>query len=314
MRRLALTFLSTSALVGLSQTAWAADMPARAPVYKAMPAAVAPYSWTGWYAGGNIGYSWGRAKSNIGLPEAEIDFEGPGFTTDSFTIPAFVLSDSVKLKGVIGGGQIGYNWQTAPNWVFGFETDFQGSGEKGSLARSDPFTDSVDCGTGGLFICTATGTSATDYTAKIKWFGTVRGRIGYAWDRVLWYGTGGLAYGRVTVSGLNTTSVTVTTTSPMTSCGPSGLCFADTFATPFSASKVKTGWTLGGGIEGVAWDPRWTWKVEYLYMDLGKLQVSAPTEGGTLITSETRFTDNIVRFGLNYRFGDLGKGPLVARY
>jgi outer membrane immunogenic protein len=131
----------------------------------------------------------------------------------------------------------------------------------------------------------------------------VRGRVGYAWDRVLVYGTGGLAYGRVNVSGLNTTTVTVSDC-----CEPH---LAGTFVTPFSASKVNTGWTLGGGIEGVAWDPRWTWKVEYLFMDLGKLRVSGPTPGGTL---DTKFTDNILRFGVNYRFGDVGKGPMVARY
>jgi outer membrane immunogenic protein len=305
MRRLALAFLSTSALVGFGQAASAADLRVPAPVYKAAPTAVAAYNWTGWYAGGNIGYSWGRAESDFGLPDSTITVGGTAGTVD---IPGFALSDSVKLKGVIGGGQFGYNWQTAPNWVFGLETDFQGSGEKGSLARSDPFTFAFTCGTDA---CTATGTSATDYTAKIKWFGTVRGRVGYAWDRLLVYGTGGLAYGKVDVSGSNTTSIVVTSGVGGT-C--EGTCFVGTFPTPFSASKIRAGWTLGGGIEGAAWDPRWTWKVEYLYIDLGKLQVSALTPAGVPLVIDTKFTDNIVRFGLNYRFGDVGKGPMVARY
>jgi opacity protein-like surface antigen len=79
MRRLAFAFLSTSALVGFGQTASAADMRAPAPVYKAAPAAVVPYyNWTGWYAGGNIGYSWGRTKSDFGLAESIHQHWGPG--------------------------------------------------------------------------------------------------------------------------------------------------------------------------------------------------------------------------------------------
>ena len=311
MRRLGLAFLSTSALMGFGHTAWAADVPARTPVYKAAPAMASVYNWTGFYAGGNIGYSWGRAKSDFGFPESTIDIGGIP-TPGNPLVPGFAVSDSVKLKGVIGGGQLGYNWQTAPNWVFGFETDFQGSGEKGSRTRSDPFTltlafGEAGCAEVGFPPCTLTGLSTTDYTARIKWFGTARGRVGYAWDRVLFYGTGGLAYGRVKLDGAINTSVTVTDSE-------GNVLGTGTDVLSLANSKIKTGWTLGAGIEGVAWDPRWTWKVEYLYMDLGKLQVSALSSAGDPLVIDTKFTDNIVRFGLNYRFGDLGKAPLVARY
>jgi outer membrane immunogenic protein len=139
------------------------------------------------------------------------------------------------------------------------------------------------------------GTAVTGYEAKISWFGTVRGRFGFAWDRVMLYATGGLAYGEVQLAGTRTVSGTV-------------------FGLPFSAgttaighSQVNTGWTAGAGVEA-ALVGNWTWRAEYLYVDLGSLydpDVPAPritsVSGGQTIT-RTNYTDNIVRVGLNYKF------------
>jgi outer membrane immunogenic protein len=123
----------------------------------------------------------------------------------------------------------------------------------------------------------------TSYEAKIDWFGTLRGRLGYSFDRrILVYATGGLAYGHVSLSGTSSTAFLAATT-------------------PFSNAVVNTGWTVGGGVEGFAWSPRWTWKVEYLYLDLGKLN-SAVTAGLTTTRATTAFTDNVVRAGLNFHF------------
>jgi outer membrane immunogenic protein len=216
MRRLGLALLASVALVG---TAAAADLPVKAPVYKA-PAMAPLYNWTGFYVGLNAGYSWGRQDNS--------DVNALGVT---------VLSNSDHLNGFIGGGQIGYNWQVN-QWVFGLEADFQGSGQKAD---------------GSMFIAAppsnfAPTTNVTiNYTDKLDWFGTVRGRIGYAMGTTgnwLPYVTGGWAYGHGEISAT-------------TSLGES-----------FSGSQDYSGWTVGGGVEW-AFANLWSAKLEYLYIDFG---------------------------------------------
>jgi outer membrane immunogenic protein len=292
MRKL---LLGSILALGAGGSALAADV--RLPVYKAPPP-VAVYSWTGFYVGGNIGYSWGKADTEVAIP---------GFSVDALIgvldIPGATFSDSNKLKGIIGGGQIGYNVQTG-RWVFGLELDWQASGEKGGATRSNAFV--VQEGDCPIFCTFSQGTAATQYEAKILWFGTARGRVGYAADGLLLYGTGGLAYGRVKVAGTNTVTGAVTECSIIGGCETNPLAAA----TAFDRSKVNIGWTLGAGIEGAFAQLRnWTWKLEYLYLDLGSLDASAVTPLGT-VTTHTRFTDHVVRLGLNVRFD----GPVVAGY
>ena len=242
-------FCSVSALpILLAGPVSAADMPLKAP---APPVNV--FNWTGFYAGLNAGGSWGRARSDLAIS---------GFAT------TVAVSDSVSPDGVVGGGQLGYNWQLDPNWLIGVEADIQASGEKASGRRFD----NVDFE--GV---------TTNYETKIDWFGTVRGRLGYSFDRrILLFATGGLAYGRMSISGTSSTVFREATTA-------------------FFNADVNTGWTVGGGVEGIAWNPRWTWKVEYLYLDFGKLD-SAVSAGLTTTHATTRFTDNLVRAGLNFHF------------
>ncbi len=228
-----------------------ADIPVKAP----LPPAAPVFSWTGFYAGLNVGGSWGRARSDFAI---------------SSLVTSIAVSDSISPDGVIGGGQLGYNWQLDPNWLIGAEADIQASGEKASATRFD----AVD----------VEGVT-TNYEAKIEWFGTLRGRLGYVFDRrILLYATGGLAYGRVSISGTSTDTFGTTQ-----------------FSTAFSNADVNTGWTAGAGVEGVAWDSRWTWKVEYLYLDLGTVDTAASTVF-TTTHGTTKFTDNVVRAGLNLHF------------
>ncbi len=245
MRKL---FLATTAFVALTAgSASAADL---------RPAAPPPppvYTWTGLYWGVNVGYSWGEAKRDITL---QVD---PGvFGT---------ASRSREVNGAIGGFQSGYNQQFG-NWVFGFETDFQASGQKGSESFQ-----------------LLAGPPATFFNTedKLTWFGTSRTRLGVLWSpNVLLYGTVGVAYGQVK----NDASITR---------GNQGavLTFKDT----------KAGWTAGAGIEG-ALGGGWSTKVEYLYMDLGKTEQTLATPGlGTLANLNRQFTDNIVRIGFNYKWG-----------
>ena len=160
-----------SLTVGLASAASAADMP----VYLKAPPPV--WSWTGFYLGGNVGYSWGKSATTVSF----LDVSGSVIASDTHTF---------DLNGVIGGGQVGYNWQKG-SWVLGLETDIQASGQKGS-------SDFV-CPTG---ICKATGPVTETLDQKLDWFGTVRGRLGFTvTPTVLLYGTGGLAYGDIKTDG-----------------------------------------------------------------------------------------------------------------
>jgi outer membrane immunogenic protein len=189
----------------------------------------------------------------------------------------------------------------------GFEADIQASGQRGSGTFVDPFSTPI-CITETLSECVGTaplnGTATTAYEAKIGWFGTVRGRFGgLITDQVLLYGTGGLAYGGVKVSGNTNIS------------GSSGNILFTPTGTAYSASRTNVGFSVGGGVEGKfsLWLPaNWTWKLEYLYLDLGSLEAvssfSAPTSALSVlpltgsITAHTHFADNILRVGLNYQF------------
>ena len=297
MKKLA-TVIAAIALIGTP--AFAADMAVKMPVKAPPPAPL--YSWTGWYVGGNVGYSWGDANTDLSGNGEVITAFGPTNPVTPFAFGG--PSNTAQLNGVIGGGQIGYNYQFSPNGVLGFEADFQGSGERGSGQFADTTIITAASFIGDRLLPFA---ALTNYEAKIDWFGTVRGRLGLlVGDRLLVYGTGGLAYGRVIVAG--SSNVTASQNIPATSHFT-----PDTPALGDSATNV--GFTVGGGMEGKFsyWLPaNWTWKLEYLYLDLGSVDaitsftLSQPTNVFHTITGDitthTHFTDNIVRAGLNYQF------------
>jgi outer membrane immunogenic protein len=303
-----------AAFAVLLAPAMAAEKPVRVhkrprPVVVAAPV----YTWTGFYVGGNVGGSWGNARTDIAGSGTFFTFPSAGSLPGNQSSVAFADSNTARLNGVIGGGQIGYNYQFSPNWVLGFETDIQASGERGSSSFLDPVSTSVCTQVTSIpppTHCAVSfplnGAVATSYEAKIDWFGTVRNRLGYlVADRLLLYATGGLAYGRVEISGNSTVNGFVGAV-PLTRPGTTG----------FSVSSTNVGFVVGGGIEGKFsyWLPaNWTWKLEYLYMDLGSLNTASPfppavatavsTPFTGAIATHTHFTDNIVRVGLNYKFG-----------
>ncbi|HTT47504.1 MAG TPA: outer membrane protein [Pseudolabrys sp.] len=253
MRRLVLALLASIAVVG---TAAAADMPVKAPVYKA-PVVAPPYNWTGFYVGLNAGGSWGSQENDL------------------VTVPGGVtlLSNSDNLDGFIGGGQIGYNWQIN-QFVLGVEADFQGSGQKADGSFLIPFIPAI--------VAPAVPGLTANYTDKLEWFGTVRARAGYTWDRWLAYVTGGWAFGHGTLSGTGTTT-------------PAGTVLA------FSTSQDYSGWTIGGGLEW-AFADHWSAKAEYLYIDFGNGPTVVVNTAGSLAIASGRMTDNIARLGVNYHF------------
>jgi outer membrane immunogenic protein len=142
---------STAAVIALGATAAsAADLPR--PMYTKAPPLIAPVGdWTGFYLGVNIGYGFGSASVNAGG-----------------------ITGSENLDGVLGGGQIGYNWQNGA-WVFGLEVDGQGTDQHAN------------------FSSTVGATTITE-SDKLPWFVTARGRIGYAFaPSYMIYATGGAA-------------------------------------------------------------------------------------------------------------------------
>jgi outer membrane immunogenic protein len=260
MHRLVVASLAVAGLsVGLGAAASAADLGTRPePVYTKAPIAAPYYSWTGFYAGLNAGDSWSSDNvqyNQIGAPT--------------------VLNTNLSKSGFIGGGQVGYNWQTGP-LVLGIEADIAWRNNTSSFSTF-PFA--------GNTIDNVSGTDTQ------KWIGTVRPRIGLAWGSALFYGTGGLAYGedehaytenRVVVPGQKRT---------------------------LTETDTRTGWTAGGGVElalPAQWN-RWSLGAEYLHVDLGTTTLNQPTAtvgGLNFPASSTSFHDKseIIRAKLNYRF------------
>jgi outer membrane immunogenic protein len=297
--------IGIAAAASLTTTgALAADLPAR--TYTKAPVYVDPvYDWTGFYAGGNIGYSWGNSNSTLSLVDP-----GPPNTTMNSAATRF------RMDGVVGGGQIGYNWQR-DKWVFGLEADIQASGQAGNggavCAGGSATVLSSTCAVGHRGDTAPFNVPAfpvnQNLSESLDWFGTVRGRIGPTiTPTILAYVTGGLAYGEVgasnTVGGFNIT-------------GPQGVngSTVTPFAGSTSSSTLKVGWTLGVGVEGVI-SGNWTAKLEYLYVDLGNVSGSfvtpliAPSGGFATSAYNSHITDNILRVGINYKFS----GPVVAKY
>jgi outer membrane immunogenic protein len=276
------------ALAALAQPATAADMAVRAPVLKAPPL-VETWSWTGFYIGGNGGYSWGRS-------DTDVQFFNP-VTGLAIVPPAGSITNAkFNLNGGIAGGQIGYNWQSG-NWVWGLETDIQWSGQKGDAQFLCAGTVAGGVCLPGLTFLPAGVTGTTlSIEQKLQWFGTVRGRLGMTvTPTLLAYVTGGFAYGSVKTTGV------------LGAFTPNGAAVP----AAFSNSDTNGGWTVGGGLEGRI-SGNWTAKIEYLYIDFGDFNTTATSPIVATIGARvnSHVTDNIVRVGLNYKFG----GPIVARY
>ena len=247
MRKIA--FAAAAALALGTVSASAADMAAR---YTKAPVAVAAvYNWTGFYIGADVGYGWGRSTGTLANAAG-----------------AFPVPYSLDPSGVIGGGFVGFNYQIS-NVVLGVEADWQAS----------------DLNESGNFLLGGVPTYAIG--TKVKDYGSVRGRLGLAFDRWMVFGTGGFAWGSWDTS--------------------YGFIGAPAFVT--SSVSSHAGWTAGAGVE-YAFTDNWLARAEYRYTDLGRASfVSAATNSSEL---GNRVTINDVRVGIAYKFG--GPGAVVAKY
>lgn len=244
MMRLLITAVAPLLAAG---SALAADLPQPPPPQAPatyLPVAAPVYNWGGIYFGVNGGYGFGTSK-----------------WTDPNNPSGLTNTRDFDVSGGLVGATAGANYQTDA-FVFGVEGDFDASWIHGT-------TSSAFCGSVGL--------AAVSCETKNTWLSTIRARAGYAFDRVLVYGTGGIAFGNIE-AGI-------------------GGNFDNT---------AKVGWTAGAGVE-VALADNWTARLEYLYIDLqngscistGDCGVDAPL---TTVSDSVAFSTSLVRLGLNFKF------------
>ncbi len=186
MNKFATCIAATAAVI--ATPALAADMAVKAPP----PAPVPAYGWTGFYAGLNAGGGWGsKGIDNSFTPGA---CNGPASACASL-FPSLIAPlpgrFDIHSNGFIGGGQVGYNYQSGA-FVWGVEADFQGADMKGNASTTASFVPPPPAAPNALVTTAGTGSE------KIDWFGTLRGRLGWVpTPPLLVYATGGLAYGHV---------------------------------------------------------------------------------------------------------------------
>ncbi|MGH7075444.1 MAG: outer membrane protein [Stellaceae bacterium] len=195
-------------------------------------------NWTGPYAGVEGGYGWGANRQ---------------------TDPTGFNSGHYSSSGGLVGGTLGYNWELPNHLVLGAETDLSWT----DIAGKDR---NAVCGGG-----------APDYCeSRLDFLGTVRGRVGYSFGRIMPFATGGFAYG--------------------------GLHGAESDAAAIgSGNSINTGWTAGAGV-AAALAPNWSAKVEYLHVDLGNQHTFDDTVPGATVPQSLDFSSDIIRVGLDYKF------------
>jgi outer membrane immunogenic protein len=234
MTRVSLTSLIAVALLTSTAGVPAADLPTAPPAYGAPGPVLMPlHNWTGFYVGAQVGYGWGQSS---GTQNADGTF-----------FP--VVPYSIDPAGVLAGGHVGFDYQTN-TLVVGAEADIEASNLNGSTAIS-----------------------AFDQTyffnVKAETLASVRGRVGWAQDRLMLYGTGGVAWGYVTTPPLD------------------------------ALNGWRTGWTAGAGAE-YALPRNWSAKIEYRYTDLGRASSFDPSLNST---DDNKLSFHAVRLGVSRKFG-----------
>jgi outer membrane immunogenic protein len=278
---------TAGAAIGLAalsaHPALAADIRIKAPVYKA-PAPVAAYDWSGCYVGGNGGLIDGGDRFDLTPSGA---FDSPA---NVFSIPAnrapLLSSYRPRDAGFTGGVQIGCNRQYG-SFVLGVEADLNFSTLDEDIVASYPLSPIIGQIRGA--------NARTEHVTKqIDWFSTFRARAGYAHDRLMVYGTGGLAVARIETS-----------TDVLFDGNAVTGVLAD-FHFAGRTDLTRWGYAVGAGAE-YGFSNSWTVKAEYLYLDFGSFSHLLPDVTGVnptfSWTNNMRLREHVVRAGANYRFG-----------
>lgn len=281
--------LATSATLALGSVALAADLPARrAP--SAPYVAVPIFTWTGFYIGANAGYAFSD--------DARVRTSGnDAVTLGNVAVGARPANLRLNPEGFTGGGQIGYNYQIG-TFVVGLEAD---------AAYTDLLQTRTVRGTvlapPAPGVVSPLGGALSTFRTDTSFIGTVRGRVGVAFDRTLVYATGGLAYGD-----RDDQAVFFNRQFANGGAGDTTVVFAG------RRTGIDTGWAAGGGVEfampasfSLFGSNAVTLKAEALYYDLGRKNVTvAATPAGPVGQSYTARFDNsgvIARAGINFKFG-----------
>jgi outer membrane immunogenic protein len=330
MRRLRNLLLAASALALFGSAASAADMATKAP-QAPLVAAPVPYSWTGFYVGGNVGGGWGSTDGSSytdggNLTQTGYNISGsplngtcPACNGSHVYVPGPIndggFSNStqanVPMTGFVAGGQIGYNYQVN-QFLFGAEVTGDWSGQSGSWNSA-----------GSLFNGKGftTGTTSTSVNASIPWFAMVQARLGWvARPDILLYGKLGYGWVGYDITEAASNQSAVGPHGPFGITGPGTTAFNENG----SASGAKGGFSWGGGLE-YALGSGWSVKLEYDEIDAGSVDVplygafSGSRLGNISKTSvytgtygavtpgnlRADLTDRMVLFGVNYKFSSL---------
>jgi outer membrane immunogenic protein len=206
------------------------------------------YDWNGFYAGAHAGAAWDHRDASIFNAATGV----------------FRVSGSTEASGIMGGGQLGFNYALTPHWIAGLEADISAANLQSSAVGADVYGKRDN---------------------KIDSFGSVRGRFGYAWNEILFYGTGGFAWAD----------------EQMTRTQQIGTINLATPGTVESSSTAGAGWVAGAGLEwGFA--RNWSARIEYLHLAIGSQSFTFPL-AMQRIDATARM--DVVRVGLNYRFRDI---------
>ena len=291
--------------MALSLTAQAADI--SVPVSKR-----SAVTWTGWYAGVSAGYGWSNSHvdprgSSTFCNDATLAIFActpnnfPAISPNSLSIaqataiPASLLTHP---SGAMLGGHLGYDYQFG-SWVAGLETDLSWANINGSNAQF-----------GGAQVFNFFGSPAINSQAiaeqRFRYFGTLRGRLGYLpADSLLLFVTGGLAYAQVSSSLTLAEGLTPGACGGPPGCGPITSAIS-------SYSRTRVGGTVGFGAEFILpQQQHWSFKAEYLYFNLGSASyqstlTQADTNGvpisAVAVNTNVTFSGSIFRAGFNYRF------------
>jgi len=299
--------LASAMLVGSIGSAYAADMPLKAP-----PPVVPVFSWAGWYAGLNAGGVWGDTTPGLSIdPSGNYFTFGAGQPANIAAVQA-AGSNRYSTDGFTGGGQVGYNWQVR-DVVFGAEADFEYFNPRGSstvLGTLPALAGQTCANSGGGCAFAITNSS------EGRWLSTLRARFGIARDHWLFYGTAGLAVARLNFAA---TYADTTTAPPQDSAA---------LRSNFSVSQDRVGYAAGVGGE-YAFNSNWSIRAEYLYLNFDHgpsgSTVAMPTTGvipapGTCPPSgagfcqrfnySSQFDEHVARVAINYHF----YRPVVAKY
>jgi opacity protein-like surface antigen len=242
---------------------------------------IGPTNWTGFYVGGFAGAAAGRT---------DIGFVGS---------PLVIAGERPWVMGGLGGIELGYNYQFPNKWVVGVEGDVGAANVHGgrTAGAADGITTNV--ATAGT---TAFSPQVMTIADKTNWMATATARVGYAWDRTLFYVKGGAAF-----EDSSTTVACIygpTGRNAGSSCLNQALVVTGGFSTP---SYTRVGWTIGYGTE-FDLGKNWSAKAEYDYLSFGR-HTALATDGTTFLTDKSWVSQ--VKIGVNYKFTP---GVVVAKY